>query len=270
MPARGTIAVVVSTYNQPAILALVLDGYRRQGDTDIHLYVADDGSDRRTADLIEAERARLPFPITHVWQEDRGFRKARIHNRTLKRLREPYVLFTDGDCIPTPGLVAAHRRFAAPGALISGRRVLIARALTQSLCERGLWAGEIGIGRALAWRLRGQINRLLPLILPPRLGPPQKRLTGIRGCHLSCWLDDLKRVNGFDEAFEGWGREDSDLVARLFHAGIVRRNLIAPPVLHLWHAEQPRGRLDENDRLLQDCLRSRRVRAIKGLAELED
>jgi len=34
--------------------------------------------------------------------------------------------------------------------------------------------------------------------------------------------------NGFDEAFEGWGREDSALEARFGHAGVSRRHLGSP------------------------------------------
>ena len=32
-------------------------------------------------------------------------------------------------------------------------------------------------------------------------------------------------VNGFNEAMEGWGREDNEIAARLMSAGIRRRNL---------------------------------------------
>ena len=34
---------------------------------------------------------------------------------------------------------------------------------------------------------------------------------------------DLFAVNGFNQAFQGWGREDSELVARLYNYGIKRR-----------------------------------------------
>lgn len=262
------IGVVVSTYNRPEMLKLVLQGFQRQTDDSFSLYIADDGSDERTANIIQDAENFLPVPVVHVWHEDKGFRKARIHNLTLLRTQEPYLLFIDGDCIPPPNLVAVHRRFARKGCLISGRRVLLSEKLTEQICSRGALP-RFSLAQCFLWRLTGNLNRIFPFCLPPMLGPATKKLAGIRGCHLSCWRSDLMRINGFDEAFEGWGREDSDLVARLLHAGLARRNLLSPPVFHLWHAHEDRTRLAINDRMLQACLDEKRVVARKGVRQLE-
>ena len=91
-------------------------------------------------------------------------------------------------------------------------------------------------------------------------------LGGVKTCNLAAWRDDLVRVNGLDEAYSGWGLEDSDLVVRLLHAGVAHKSArYAAPVLHLWHAENDRGRLPENRQRLADLLRSNRVRAQAGL-----
>jgi len=267
MPA--SLAIIISTYNKPDYLRQVLDGYRQQTGPGFTIYIADDGSTEETRELIEAAQADYPTDIVHVWHEDAGFRKARIHNLTLTRVREPYVLLTDGDCIPLPGLLATHARLSGSGYFISGRRVLASRAWTESLCRQGSLKADISTQSWIGHRLRGHINRILPILTPIRLGTDHQRLAGIRGCHLGCWLDDLRTINGFDESFEGWGREDSDLAARLIHAGVKRRDLAAPPVLHLWHAEHARLRLDENDALLQACIEERRMRARTGIEELE-
>ena len=264
----GRIAVLVSTYNKPTYLRLVLNGYRQQDDTDLALYIADDGSGAETRALIKTFAADAPFPVRHVWHEDQGFRKCRIHNRALRLIREDYIILTDGDCVPPQGLVAAHRRHAQRGCFLSGDRILCSQAWTQQLCQTAPSGLPASFAGWLSLRLRGEINRLLPLLLPVRAGAPNTRLKGIRGCHLSCWRDDIMRVNGFDEQFEGWGREDSDLAARLLHAGNYRRNLRGVPVLHLWHEEEPRHRLDTNDAMLRECLESRRTRALKGVDEI--
>jgi len=263
------IAVVVSTYNNPELLRLALDGYRQQTGSNFTIYIADDGSTEETRELILAAQADYPTDIIHVWHEDAGFRKARIHNLTLRRVKEPYVLLTDGDCVPLPGLLETHARLAGKGYFISGRRVLASRTWTESLRQQGGFKTDISSMTWLGHRLRGRINRILPIMASVRLGSPHEALAGIRGCHLGCWLDDLRAVNGFDESFEGWGREDSDLVARLLHASVKRRDLAAPPVLHLWHAEHGRARLDENDAILQACIEERRIRAKTGIDELE-
>ena len=89
---------------------------------------------------------------------------------------------------------------------------------------------------------------------------------GVKTCNLSVWREDLVRVNGLDESYSGWGLEDSDLVIRLLHAGIRNKNArFAAPVFHLWHRENDRSRLPENQRRLDELLRSNRVAAALGL-----
>jgi len=268
MPAVS-LAVVISTYNQPDFLRLTLEGYRHQTDTNFTIYIADDGSTPETAQTIRRIQADFPVAIKHLWQADDGFRKARIHNRVLSRIHEPHTLLTDGDCIPLPGLVAAHRRFAGDHYFISGSRVLLSRSYTERICRLESFETARSTFWWLKQRISGNINRFFPLLLPATLSQPSFELEGIRGCHLSCPTEALVRINGFDETFEGWGREDSDLTARLLHAGFKRRNLRGLPVLHLWHRESSRQHLAENDDLLQACLNEQRIEAKIGLKHLE-
>ncbi|HKI60255.1 MAG TPA: glycosyltransferase family 2 protein [Mariprofundaceae bacterium] len=265
------IAVLISTYNSPNFLRLVLEGYRKQSDTNFVIYIADDGSGDETSTLIKAFQADFPVPIHCIWHNDYGFRKARVHNMAIKQIVEPYVILTDGDCIPLPRMIETHRRIARKGHLISGGRVLLSQQWTEAV-TRGAskLRSDAPIAEWLRHRLKRNINRILPIIMPSHVGAPHQQLKGIRGCHISCWLDDLIRINGFDESFEGWGREDSDLVVRLFHAGIYRLDLRGMPVLHLWHKEEKREQLNKNDQLLAECLNSRRIEAIKGLKELQE
>ncbi len=266
------IAVIVSTYRSPAMLRLVLNGYQQQTDRNFKVYIADDGSSDETREMIRAFKRMSSLPVEHIWHKDRGFRKARILNKTIVQAREDYALFTDGDCIPLPGLIAAHRSIARRHCFVSGSRVLLSKGLSCRL--QAVRPANIGAemhftaARLLNWRCSGQINRFLPLLLPIHASQPHEKLAGIRGCHLACWRSDLVTVNGFDETYEGWGREDSDLAARLIHAGIRRIDLRGAPVLHLWHKEESRHRLQENDDMLHECLASKRTRARSGLAEL--
>ena len=80
------------------------------------------------------------------------------------------------------------------------------------------------------------------------------------------WLADAVRVNGFDERFVGWGREDSDFVARLVNAGVQRRKLkFGGIVYHLCHSERARDALDANDARLAAVQRERAVWARDGM-----
>ena len=89
---------------------------------------------------------------------------------------------------------------------------------------------------------------------------------GAKTCNLAVWKDDLLKINGFDESFIGWGREDSDLVVRLINNGVRRKEgTFATGVYHLWHKLNSRDNFSKNDKLLNQAIKLRKIKAIKGL-----
>ena len=263
-------AVIVTTYNRPDALSAVLAGYQAQRDAEFELLVADDGSTDDTSREIAAFKARARFPVTHVWHEDRGFRAAAIRNRALAATGADYIVFSDGDCVPGPRFVAQHRKLAERGWFVAGNRVLLSAEFSNRVLRNQLPIHEWTLGAWLmAWAKR-DINRWLPLLALPdgafRKSAPQ-RWEGVKTCNLAAWREDLLRVNGLDETYSGWGLEDSDLVIRLLHAGVQHKSArFAAPVFHLWHAENDRGRLAENQRLLDALMQSRRSVAELGVS----
>ncbi len=248
------IAVIVSTYNRPEALALVLDSLADQTTRDCEVIVADDGSDERTRELCNRFRSRMPVPLTHVWQEDRGFRLAAIRNRAVAASTAEYLVLLDGDCIVLPGFAASHRRLAEPGYFVRGPRVEVHRDFTELVVGQGVRIHRWSRWRwFMEWR-RGRINQFLPVLRLP-LGPlrtrSRGRWAGIRGSNLGVWREDFMAVNGFDEDFEGWGYEDWDFVSRLLKRGVqYKEGRFAVPVLHLWHEsheglEVNRGRFEQ-------------------------
>jgi glycosyltransferase involved in cell wall biosynthesis len=267
------ISVVVSTYNWEDALDAVLRALSCQSDRDFEIVVADDGSGPATARVVREWAAKMTIPVRHVWHEDRGFRKSEILNRGIRDSRGNYILFLDGDCIPRPGFVAAHRRLAEPGWFVTGVRALLSPDLTGRILQQGLEPELWGLARWLVERSRGDLNRIIPL-LELRLGSMRKltprRWRGARGCNMASWRADLEKVDGFDTSFEGWGREDSDILIRLIRAGIGRKDgRFATGVLHLWHREADRSALTANDRQVDELLRSTRITARRGLSATE-
>lgn len=264
-------ALIVTTYNRPDALAAVLEGYCRQSDQDFELVVADDGSKEDTADVVRQFARRAPFRLTHVWHEDRGFRAAAIRNRAVASSGADYIVFTDGDCIPSGHFVRLHKQLAESGYFLGANRVLLSAGLTNRILSQQV---SIHSWRVFDWILswsKRDVNRLLPLMRLPD-GPFRKwmpdRWEGIKTCNFSVWRDDLIRINGLDESYEGWGLEDSDLVIRLLHAGVKHKSArFAATVFHLWHPEQDRTSLPDNQKRLDQLLRSSTVRAVVGLEE---
>lgn len=269
---NGLISVIVTTYNREDALAAVLRSLARQTDTNFEVIVADDGSGPATAELVAAWKAKVGHRVEHVWHEDKGFRAGEIRNRAVLASRGDYVIFLDGDCIVQPDFVAQHRKLAEGGAFVTGNRILLSPALTERVLREGLEPETWSFTQFLAERFRGGVNRLSALLHLP-LGPVRrlraKEWKGARSCNLAIWRRDLDTVDGFDADYAGWGKEDSDLIVRLLHAGVTRKDgNFATGVIHLWHKEADRSALGENERKLAELLTGRDVRAKCGLSAL--
>jgi glycosyltransferase involved in cell wall biosynthesis len=265
------IAVIITTYNRPDALAAVLDGYLAQTDQDFEIIVADDGSTDVTRALVHSYISRSLVSISHVWQEDRGFRAAAIRNRALATTSAEYIIFTDGDCIPLPDFVAQHRRLATPRCFLAGNRILLNKEFTDTVIKQSLPVHRWGRIRWLVTWLTRKINRCSPFLRLPDgkfRDLWSDRWQGAKTCNLSAWRVDLLKVNGLDESYSGWGLEDSDLVIRLIRSGVKRRSAhFAAPLLHLWHSENDRSKLVENQKRLEAILYSQRIIALQGLTQ---
>jgi glycosyltransferase involved in cell wall biosynthesis len=265
------VAVIVTTYNRPDALAAVLAGYFDQSRMDFELIVADDGSRDDTRALVEAQAKSAPCPLHHVWQADHGFRAGAARNRAVARTRADYLIFADGDCIPARHFVQQHRALAEPGYFLSGNRVLLSESFTQEVLARGLQIQRWRMTRWLRTWAGRDVNRLLPLLILPD-GTLRKRNPdqwhGVKTCNVSLWRSDFMHVNGFDESYSGWGLEDSDLAIRLIRAGIRHKSArFAAPVFHLWHRENDRSRVDQNQKLLNEIISADRVEARVGIKQ---
>jgi len=263
------ISVIVTTYNRPDALRAVLAGLMAQTQRNFEILVADDGSRDETRLMVESMARAAPLSIVHVWQEDRGFRAAAARNRAVARARGDYLIFLDGDCVPRPAWIGTHGALAERGWMVAGNRILLSESLTRDVLARReplhAWSGARW---HLAW-VAGDVNRRLPFTTLP-LGPLRKiaahRWQRVRTCNLGIWRDDFMRVNGFDESYEGWGFEDSDLAVRLINSGVRRKEgAFATGVLHLWHKENDRAREGENWQRLQARIASREMRATVGI-----
>jgi glycosyltransferase involved in cell wall biosynthesis len=256
-------SLIISTCNAPEYLARVLRAVSRQTASPDEVLLADDGSGEETKQVFARWTAAQSRPARHLWQPHDGFRKARILNQAIAAAQNSYLVFLDGDTLPHPQFVSDHRRVSRRGCFVQGHRLLVNQAAAQWFgCDdlfrdrrRALWRGQLrGLGGAFRW---------------PR---PQARvrsdLEGIRGCNLAVWRDDLVQVNGYNEAFKGWGREDSELAVRLMNSGIQRLDVRGWALCyHLWHPPAGRAGVSANDELLARAQRARATRCESGLSQ---
>ncbi|GGY14073.1 glycosyltransferase [Massilia dura] len=272
MQPASKISVIVTTYNRPDALTAVIEACFAQDDPHFEIIIADDGSTDNTRDCVEALRARSPVPLRHVWQPDEGFRAARVRNLGTLAASGDYIVFLDGDCIPARNFVSQHRKLARRGFLVSGSRVLVSEQYTNTLLASRIDLQRLGAIERLRLRLGGHFNKFLQTVLIlPDLGRERRKFTWrrIKSCNLAVWRGDLDRVNGFDESFTGWGHEDSDLVVRLFNAGVLRKDgAFATEVYHLWHRENQRDQATSNRKVVLQRATDGTTQAAAGLKEL--
>ncbi|MEW6220337.1 MAG: glycosyltransferase [Thermodesulfobacteriota bacterium] len=256
-------SVIVTTCDWPSALARALDALAAQTRLPDEVIVADDGSGEPTRQLIRRRQADFPVPLGHVWQEHQGFRAARIRNAAIRQARGRYILLLDGDCLPVRRWLADHLEMAEPGVFVQGKRLLVAQGMAEAFSAADLDRPGQLFGLAARGQL-GNAHHLLPVPLWP--ARRSRRLAGIKSCNLGLWRQDLEAVNGFDEAYEGWGREDSDLAGRLFKYGVMRKDHpFRALVFHLGHPSRVDGRLAENDRRLAESLSRADFRCCQGL-----
>jgi GT2 family glycosyltransferase len=260
------ISVVITTYNRPDALTAVVEACFAQDDLGFEIIIADDGSGHNTQQAVAALQARSPVPLRHVWQEDRGFRAARaqprhagrpgrLHHLPRRRLRPQHFYQ------PAPQAGAA-----LPGA---GQPHLAQRASHGARAAPAPRLGALSAADKLAWRRKGELNKVLPLLFTlPDVARTSHRFSWrrIKSCNLAVWRSDLELVNGFDESFLGWGHEDSGLVVRLFNAGVMRKDgAYATEVFHLWHKENARDQETSNRATVLQRAADRTVLAVQGL-----
>jgi GT2 family glycosyltransferase len=258
-----SLGLIINTHEQPDYLARALSAVARQISPPEEVLLADDGSGEGVRSVFARWSAAHQLRAEHVWQPHEGFRRARILNQAIARTRSEYLVFLDGDTVPHPQFIADHRRLAREGAFIQGHRALVKQQAAawfglQGFAEdrrRALWQGQLeGLKHAFRWPF--PLLRTLP------------GLRGIRGCNLGIWRAHLIQVNGYNEDFVGWGREDSELAVRLMNQGVRRLDARGRALCyHLWHPPASRAALPANDNLLAEAIGQRATRCANGLQQ---
>ncbi|MFM7800299.1 MAG: glycosyltransferase [Planctomycetota bacterium] len=258
MTPRVTLAI--TTHARADALARVLACVRAQSRPPDELIVAEDGADAATAAVVAhhasvASAAQTAPRLRHLQQPHQGFRVARLRNLAIAAATGDYIVFVDGDMLLHPRFVEDHARCARRGYWTQGVRVPL--GADASTLPGPLSRGRFGLRRAALW----YAPRLQRALRSPGAG-----LLAVKSCNQGFWQDDLLRVNGFDERFEGWGPEDKELCARLGHAGVRRQALLGGGIAcHLHHPPAPRDRRAFNESLLAATLAARTTRCERGV-----
>lgn len=234
-----SIAVLVSSYERPLHLLRVLHSIAVQqevGENDFEVVVTDDGSEDETQDLVWGFAEQVPFRVGFTTHQHQTYQLARCRNEGVRASSAPYLLFLDGDCMIPPDHLSQHLRHARQGVVHAGYCVLLDEATTASIGVDEVRSGEFtSLASAEELRKLRKMDRKARLYNWLRHPVKPKLFGGNVGIH----RHDYEAINGYDEAFEGWGCEDDDLRLRLRRSGRQIRSILRwTRTYHLWH---PKG-----------------------------
>ncbi len=239
-------SVIMTTYNSPRHLELAMTALLVQSELDFELHIADDGSTAETAELVSAFSKNAPFPVIYSWQPDEGYRKTKILNEAIRKSKADYLIFIDGDCVVHKDFIKMHLAFRQTGHYLAGRRVDLGPKYSQELTpqmilNQSLHAFTPGLikscieGDSQYWHRAVPVyNSLLRKLLK------MENVDDMKGCNFSVDRDVVFKINGFDEDYQGYAREDTDLELRLQKFGLKIKSLKGAALqYHVWHARLP-------------------------------
>lgn len=228
------IALIITTYNWVEALELTILSALKQTVLPAEIIIADDGSTDDTKALIDKFINNSQVPIIHSWQEDDGFRLARSRNLAISKSSSDYIIVVDGDMILHKKFIEDHLRCAKKGFYLQGSRVMLDDIYSKKILNTK--KTNINI---FSSHVKNSLNGIHSLLFNKIVCSKIKRAhKGIRGCNFSFFKNDALLVNGFNEDFITWGREDSEFVERLYNNGILRKDIKFSAIqYHIYHKE---------------------------------
>ncbi|PZP45477.1 MAG: glycosyl transferase [Azospirillum brasilense] len=160
-------------------------------------------------DAAPAPLPPVPFPLRHLHHPSRGLPLAEARNRAARAASQPVLVFLDVDCIPAAGLV----------------EVLVHDALAHDAlicCEIRYLPADASPGDS-GWEENGLLARGLRHTVRhfPEGGIRPEPNTGLFwSLCFAVRRDTFLRLGGFDEAYAGYGAEDTDFAFRAREAGV--------------------------------------------------
>jgi len=234
-------SVIISVYKDDVALRLILKSLLTQSVTNFEVIVSEDGESDEIKRCVDHFKSTDLF-LLHLTQDDKGFRKNIALNRAIKASNTEHLIFIDGDCIPHPSFVEAHKSCTRRGITCTGRRLELGEAISDSLRT-----GKIGLTyltNRMQYLLhcyalnKDNAKNIESGIFSTTLQTLTKdREIRILGCNFSSNKQDLIKINGFNEDYLAPGiGEDSDIDWRLLKSGVKIRNVKFSAIqYHLYH-----------------------------------
>ncbi len=196
------ISVVIATKDRAASLERALASLESQiGAPSFEVVVVDNGSSDDTPGVVERQNARARFEVTYLYEALPNRGKAR--NRGIAAARGDLIVFCDDDVRAPNRWLSAHA------------------------------AGHAADSRVV---VNGPILNVATYEAAPTPSPANYSRAFLCTCNASLARAVLVDAGGFDERFDLYGWEDTELGVRLREAGVGWRFAWAAAI---WHVKPP-------------------------------
>ncbi|GEA61392.1 glycosyltransferase family 2 protein [Vibrio comitans] len=254
------VSLIITTYNWKEALKIVLESVKNQTQLPDEVIIADDGSTKDTAELISSYQKNHSLSLVHSWQPDEGFQLSKSRNKAIARASGDYIIMIDGDIVLHPRFIETHIKASKQGWFVQAGRAMLNEQQSAHILK-GNQSPHF-----FTPSLKNRKNAICSSIMSVLFSFKRNNDKATRGCNMAFWRDDLIEVNGFNEDFIGWGREDSEFTIRMLNAGKNRLYLKFSGVgYHLYHKESPRELLDHNQKILDNTVKHHLARCDNGL-----
>lgn len=204
-------SIIVGMYNQLATLPMLITALEQQSYKNFEVIFCDDGSTDGTEQWL-AEQP-LNFRHRYIGQKNKGYRLAKNLNNGIRKATGDYCTVIMADSFPDTDYLETLLQYVQPHRVVCGIRIQI----------------DNGVGVDMDYRIKKEI---IPQENTVVMGRPWNALTG-NG--ITYPTQALRDVGLYDESIEGYGGEDTELIARMFFRGYVMWSVVDARLFHHWH-----------------------------------
>lgn len=233
------ISIIVPVYNRIENLKYLIYCLKRQTSQIDELIIADDGSSVDVVNFLKKEVNDLNSTVKYIWQKDLGFRKTRALNNAVKEARGEILIFLDQDVILPFNFIEIIKKNMKKEYFLPFKIYWMNENERKNFNKEKFEYSDLILRKEEIKKIKKQILMSKIKNIKYYLGL-KDRGSNIVGAAFSLFKDDYIKVNGFDEEYRGWGKEDDDISWRLYKAGLKSRHIsLKYPIIHLWHYSDP-------------------------------
>ena len=257
------ISLIIPIYKRKDFIEAVLESINYQTYKNFEVIVAED--DNTLGDFINNLRSKLNYNLTHIQQEDLGYRRNTALNNGVKNSLGNLIVVIDQDCMLHPKFLEEYAKNFNNGDMFVGRRFNLGKKYTEVVLKNKI--RKFNFLRLIFTDCR--IKEIARGAYLPWL--KVKRTTRCLGSNFGIKRELLLKLNGFDENYIGYGLEDVDIEKRVLMAGGKIFSMKNKAIqYHLYHPE-PQGNSERyhlNRAVLDKTIETKQYICKNGLEKL--